>query len=64
MRAKKGNAQANVQRYHEAAEATLMRLTSGIIKVLIGKELPLSEAAEAHRLLESGKTTGSILLRT
>ena len=34
------------------------------LDVLIGLELPLSEAAEAHRRLEGRATTGKILLRT
>jgi NADPH2:quinone reductase len=33
------------------------------MKVEIGAELPLARAAEAHRLLESGASTGAILLR-
>jgi NADPH2:quinone reductase len=35
---------------------------SGKLKVRIEKTLPLSEAAEAHRLLEERKTTGKVLL--
>jgi NADPH2:quinone reductase len=35
---------------------------SGKLKVRIDKTLPLSEAAEAHRLLEGRKTTGKVLL--
>jgi NADPH2:quinone reductase len=38
-------------------------IRSGAVKVRIDRELPLREAAEAHRLLESGATTGKILLR-
>jgi NADPH:quinone reductase-like Zn-dependent oxidoreductase len=33
------------------------------MQVRIGQELPLSEAGEAHRLMEAGQTVGSILLR-
>ena len=37
-------------------------LQSGAVKVAIGGRFPLKEAAEAHRALESRKTTGSLLL--
>jgi NADPH:quinone reductase-like Zn-dependent oxidoreductase len=52
----------DLRRYREGAQATLARLEAGM-KVLIGKELPLAEASEAHRLLETGETVGSVLLR-
>lgn len=35
---------------------------SGRVKPIIGKRLPIQEAAEAHRLLQSGETFGKILL--
>ncbi len=35
---------------------------SGALKLRIDKAFPLSEAAEAHRLLESRKTTGKVVL--
>lgn len=35
---------------------------SGALTPRIGLELPLTEAAEAHRALEAGETTGSIVL--
>jgi NADPH2:quinone reductase len=53
---------SDLDRYHEGARATLARLAAGM-KVEIGAELPLARAAEAHRLLESGASTGAILLR-
>ena len=37
-------------------------VASGQIKLHIGHELPLSDAPEAHRLLESRATTGKLLL--
>ena len=37
-------------------------VASGQLKLHIGHELPLSEAPEAHRLLESRATTGKLLL--
>jgi NADPH2:quinone reductase len=52
----------DLRRYHEGAQATLAQLERGM-RVRIGKQLPLAQAGEAHRLLESGETTGSILLR-
>lgn len=39
-------------------------LSNGRLKVSIDKEYPLADAAEAHRYLEAGKTTGKLLLRT
>ncbi len=48
--------------YREGAEATLTRLATGM-KAVIGRELPLADAAHAHRLLEAGDTTGALLLR-
>jgi len=35
---------------------------SGALKLRIDEVFPLSEAAEAHRLLESRKTTGKVVL--
>jgi len=35
----------------------------GKIRPIIDRELPISEAAEAHRILESGTPTGKVLLR-
>jgi NADPH2:quinone reductase len=52
----------DLDRYHEGARATLDRLAAGV-KVEAGAELPLARAADAHRLLESGASTGAILLR-
>lgn len=49
-------------RYREGAQATLRQLQAGL-RPTIGAVLPLSQAAEAHRQLESGETIGAILLR-
>ena len=38
-------------------------IASGALDVRIGLELPLAEAAEAHRRLEGRETTGKVLLR-
>ena len=37
-------------------------IRSGAVRIRIDRELPLSDAAEAHRLLEGRKTTGKLLL--
>lgn len=51
----------DLQHYREGAAATLARLEAGMLAT-IGEILPLHKAADAHRLLESSKTTGAILL--
>lgn len=54
---------------HRSAEAIgalqllIGHVLSGAVKVQIGHVLPLSRAAEAHRLLESRETTGKIILQ-
>ena len=45
-----------------SAKALFDVVQSGHVKIEIGRRLPLSEAAEAHRLLESRATTGSLVL--
>lgn len=37
-------------------------IREGKLKLRVGLELPLREAAEAHRALEAGRTTGKVLL--
>jgi NADPH2:quinone reductase len=44
------------------AAAVYDLVASGRLEVAIGLELPLAEAAEAHRRLEARKTTGKVLL--
>jgi putative PIG3 family NAD(P)H quinone oxidoreductase len=46
----------------EVAEHVWPLVADGSIRPVIGRTLPLSEAAEAHRLMESGGSTGKILL--
>lgn len=53
---------ADLARYREGATATLVRLQSGL-QACVGDVLPLARAADAHRLLESGRSRGAILLR-
>jgi NADPH2:quinone reductase len=44
------------------AEKVWHMLASGNLKVTVGQTWPLTEAAAAHRALESRETTGSSLL--
>ena len=37
-------------------------IRDGRLKLRIGREFPLAEAAEAHRALEGRQTTGKVLL--
>ncbi|GAA1267828.1 zinc-binding dehydrogenase [Kitasatospora nipponensis] len=45
------------------AEETFALVAAGSVELPVSAELPLSEAAEAHRLIESRTTTGKLLLR-
>ena len=47
--------------YRAAARIVLDRLAGGL-KAEVGTRLPLARAAEAHRLMETGRTTGSVIL--
>ena len=38
-------------------------VASGKLQLTIDRELPLAQAAEAHRLLEGRATTGKLILR-
>lgn len=51
----------NAARYQEGCRAVFDRLAAGL-RVRIGERLPLDDAANAHRLLESGRSAGSLLL--
>ena len=47
----------------EASAAELFEaLKSGMVKIAVNQELPLKEAAEAHRALEARETTGATVL--
>ena len=37
-------------------------IAGGRLRVRIGERVPLADAAEAHRLLESRRTTGKVLI--
>lgn len=45
------------------AEALFSMVASGAIRIPAPTAFPLAKAAEAHRLLESGQSTGSIILK-
>lgn len=45
-----------------AADQLFKRVLDGTLKVHIGSRLPLAEAGEAHRLIESAQSTGSNIL--
>jgi len=44
------------------ADEMFAKVLSGAVKATIGLELPLEGAGEAHRRLEAGTTTGSLVL--
>lgn len=48
-------------RYRAGAEALFAEIAAGL-EITIGASFALREAAEAHRAIEAGRTTGSILL--
>lgn len=55
--------------YTQSREELLQRagevfawIRAGLLKLRISRTLPLSDAAEAHRLLEARKTTGKVML--
>jgi len=53
---------ASREELESRAAALFDVVRSGKVKIEIGKQYPLAEAAQAHRDLESRKTTGSIVL--
>ena len=53
---------ATAEELQRRAEDVLGWIAEGKLKVEIGLELPLAEAAEAHRALEGRRTTGKVLL--
>lgn len=54
---------ANVMQYRKAAAELFALVASGELKVHIDRTLPLEQAAEAHRLLESRSTSGAVVLK-
>jgi NADPH2:quinone reductase len=53
---------ANSEELQRMAADLLDVVAKGIVKIDIGQEFPLKDAAEAHRALEGRRTTGSTLL--
>jgi NADPH:quinone reductase-like Zn-dependent oxidoreductase len=53
---------ARLEAYRTDLEAVLAQIASGALDPLIGKVLPLTEAAEGHRLLETSAVAGKIVL--
>jgi NADPH2:quinone reductase len=53
---------ATTEELQRRAEDMLGWIAEGKLKVNIGLELPLAQAAEAHRALEGRRTTGKVLL--
>jgi NADPH:quinone reductase len=43
-------------------EESLKLIAQGKVKLLVGKKFPLSEAADAHRFMESRQSTGKLVL--
>ena len=50
------------QEHDDCVAALFEVVASGAVKVEIGREFPLREVRAAHEALQSGETTGSILL--
>ncbi len=46
----------------QAAQDVLRLWEGGVVRPIVGHELPLEEAGEAHRLIETRQTTGKVVL--
>jgi NADPH2:quinone reductase len=46
----------------QAAQDVLRLWAGGIVRPIVGHEVPLDSAADAHRLIEERKTTGKVVL--
>jgi NADPH:quinone reductase-like Zn-dependent oxidoreductase len=55
-------AEKNLQWYRETLDLLLGLAAEKKLKVILGQRLPLSEAAQAHALLEAGAVSGKIVL--
>ena len=53
---------ASTEELRTAVQAVFEALAAGSIEVQVDQRFELSEAAEAHRALESRRTTGSTVL--
>ncbi len=54
---------ATPEELQRRAEDVLGWIAEGKLRINIGLELPLAEAAEAHRALEERRTTGKVVLK-
>ena len=52
----------NPQLVEQAARDVLRLWEGGVVRPVVGAELPLEEAAEAHRLIEERRSTGKVVL--
>ena len=52
----------NPQLVEQAARDVLKLWEGGVVRPIVGYELPLEQAGEAHRLIEERKTTGKVVL--
>jgi NADPH:quinone reductase len=50
------------ERVARAGQDVLRLWEGGVVRPIVGVELPLDEAAEAHRLIESRQSTGKVVL--
>ena len=50
------------ERVARAGQDVLRLWEGGVVRPIVGAELPLDEAAEAHRLIESRQSTGKVVL--
>jgi NADPH2:quinone reductase len=50
------------ERVARGAQDVLRLWEGGVVRPVVGAELPLDEAAEAHRLIESRQSTGKVVL--
>lgn len=53
---------ATAEQYHARAEHVLSMLKAGVIQPRISQTYPLAQASQAHADLESGRTSGTLLL--
>jgi len=55
-------AEINTDRVHDNIQRLIEDVAKGELKVVIDREFPLSQAAEAHRYIESRQAVGRVLL--
>jgi NADPH2:quinone reductase len=52
----------NPELVERAAQDVLRLWEGGVVRPIVGTELPLEQAGEAHRLIEERMTTGKVVL--